>query len=379
MAGLDEYRKEIDDIDKELTKLFEKRMDVVLKVARYKQENNLNVLQKGREDDVLNKAVANLTNKDYSDAVVKFLNATMEISRELQKKTINKSTKENKYKVTRTAINKKSKVAFPGVEGAFTEEALIKFFGDDATRFAYDDFEDVFKAVQDGKVDYGIIPIENSSTGAIVDTYDLLRKYGFYIVAEECIKIEQHLVGIKGAVTEEIDEVYSHPQGIEQSSEFLKKYSHWKLIPFHNTAISAKLIKDLGDSSKAAIASKRAAEIYGLSIIEESINNQKDNSTRFIVICPRLEVEEEANKVSVMFSLEDKAGTLYRLLRYFAENNINMIKIESRPMKDSSWKYLLYVDFEGDIESKEVQNALSLIEQNSEYFKLLGAYKKNIN
>ena len=376
MEALEDYRKEIDDIDKELTELFEKRMDVVLKVAQYKKDNNVGVLQKGREDEVLKKALDNLQNKDYSDELIKFLNATMEISRGLQKRKIDSDSKLADIKVTREAINKNSRVGFPGVAGAFTEEALLKFFGEECNRKAYEEFEDVFQAIQIGVIDYGIIPIENSSTGAISDTYDLLRKYGFYIVGEECIRIEQHLVGIKGSIIEEIDEIYSHPQGIEQSSDFLKQYHHWKLIPFHNTAISAKLIEDLGDTTKAAIASKRAADIYGLDIIKECINNQKDNYTRFIVIAPELKVEKNADKVSVVFSLENEAGTLFRLLRHFAENNINMIKIESRPMKDSFWKYFLYVDFEGDIESNSVRNALELIEKNSAYFKLLGSYKK---
>ena len=158
----------------------------------------------------------------------------------------------------------------------------------------------------------------------------------------------------------------------------LSQYNHWKLIPFHNTAISAKLIKDLGDKSKAAIASKKAAEVYGLKIIKENINNQEDNFTRFVVISRTLAVVPDADKVSVVFSLENEAGTLYRLLRHFAENNINMIKIESRPMNDNSWKYFLYVDFEGTLENYQVKKALKLIEANSEYFKLLGAYKTAI-
>ena len=379
MGALDDYRKEIDDIDRELTSLFEKRMNVVLNVAKYKKDNKLEVLQKGREAEVIQKAVDTLNNKDYSDEVVRFMNATMEISRGLQKRKIQDEEKFKDINIERESINKNKKVGFPGVSGAFTEEALIKFFGEECERGAYEEFEDVFIALQNREVDYGIIPIENSSTGGISDTYDLLRKYGFYILGEECIRIEQHLVGLEGSIVEEIDEIYSHPQGIEQSSEFLKQYHHWKLIPFHNTAISAKLIKDLGDNTKAAIASKRAADIYGLKVIKECINNQKDNFTRFIVISRELKVVEEANKVSVVFSLENEAGTLYRLLRHFAENNINLIKIESRPMKDTSWRYFLYLDFEGDIEGKEVKNVLRLIEENSAYFKLLGAYERKTN
>ncbi|HEY5525240.1 MAG TPA: prephenate dehydratase [Clostridium sp.] len=378
MEDLEDYRVEIDRIDKELTILFEKRMNMVLKVANYKKENNVQIFHKNREDMVFNNARANLTNKDYGDEVVKFFNATMEIGKGLQRRKIDDIKKLAEVKVERTGIDKSKKIGFPGVAGSFTQEAAIKFFGDKIERVSYEDFEDIFKALEKDEIYYGIIPIENSSTGAISQNYDLLHKYGYYIVGEEYLKIQQHLVGLKDTTLDTIKEVYSHPQGIEQSSEFLKKYDNWKLIPFHNTSTSAKLIKDLADNTKVAIASRRAAHIYGLEIIEECINNQKDNNTRFIVISKELKVVNDADKVSVVFSLENEAGTLYRLLRYFAENNINMIKIESRPTKDTPWKYFLYVDFEGNIDSEEVLNALKLIEKNSGYFKLLGAYKKKI-
>lgn len=274
-------------------------------------------------------------------------------------------------------VNKdNSKLGFQGVRGSFSEEALIKHYGENNNARSFEEFEDVFIALKNNEIDYGILPIENSCTGAISKVYDLLSKYGFYIVAEECIKIDQHLIGIKGSKLEDIEEVYSHAQGFEQSTEFLKNYPNLKLIPYHNTAISAKMICDSGDKRKAAIASKRAAKIYGLEIIKERINDKEDNHTKFIIIGRDLEVEEENNKVTVVFSLEDKAGTLYRLLRHFAENNINMMKIESRPNKHESWKYLLYVDFEGNVKDEEVKNALELIAHNSGYFKLLGSYKK---
>ena len=378
MQDLEDYRVEIDRIDKELTILFEKRMDMVLKVANYKKENNVQIFHKNREDMVFNNARDNLTNKDYGDEVVKFFNATMEIGKGLQRRKIDDIKKLAEVKVERAGIDKSKKVGFPGVAGSFTQEAAIKFFGDKIERVSYEDFEDIFKALEKDEIYYGIIPIENSSTGAISQNYDLLHKYGYYIVGEEYLKIQQHLVGLKDTTLDTIKEVYSHPQGIEQSSEFLKKYDNWNLIPFHNTSTSAKLIKDLADNTKVAIASRRAAHIYGLEIIEECINDQKDNNTRFIVISKELKVVNDADKVSVVFSLENEAGTLYRLLRYFAENNINMIKIESRPTKDTPWKYFLYVDFEGDIDSEEVLNALKLIEKNSGYFKLLGSYKKKI-
>ncbi|GAA0076852.1 prephenate dehydratase [Clostridium sp. CTA-5] len=376
MEGLDDYRKSIDEIDKEIIELFEKRMDVVLKVGEYKKKNNLPIFNKQREDQVIEKNLKHLKNKDYLEETRNFFNRLMKTSRELQARKMKEEELEKNQSIEKENIEIKDNIGFYGVKGSFTEEAMIKYFGEKNNAKAYEEFEDVFLAVQKGDIRYGVLPIENSSTGAISDVYDFLYKYGFYIIGEVCIKINQNLLGIKETTVDEIKEVYSHPQGFKQTSEFLKKHPDWKLSPFHSTATSAKLIKDLNDNSKAAIASKRVAEIYGLEVLSANINNQDKNFTRFIIIGKELRKDKNADKVSVVFSLEDKAGTLYKLLRYFAENNINMIKIESRPMKQGPWKYFLYVDFEGNLFNEEVTKALALIEQSSAYFKLLGAYRK---
>lgn len=378
MSNLDDYRAEIDAIDKELIKLFEKRMNVVLNVARYKKENNMEIFQNGREEEVINKAVNNIVNKDYEKEVKEFITSTMEISRGLQKRKIEGVKNLDEVEVKVCDLKVKGKLGFPGVKGAYSEEALLKFFGNDNEIISYNNFEDVFVALDNNEIEYGIVPIENSSTGAITDVYDYLRKYDFYIVGEESIKVNQNLIGIKGTKLEDVKEVYSHPQGISQSSNYLKQFNDWKLIPFVNTATSAKLVKDLGDKSKVAIASARAADIYGLDVIEEGINNIADNSTRFVIISKEMKVVPGADKVSVVLSLEHKAGTLYKLLRYFADNNINMMKIESRPMKETSWRYFIYVDFQGDINGEETKKALEQIEKESAYFKILGAYKNII-
>jgi len=378
MENLDDYRKSIDELDKKITELFEKRMDIVLKVAEYKKKNGVPIFDKSRESEVIQKNIGYLKNEDYIEETRKFFTRLMETARELE----SRKTKENlnEYELTKPQSTfRKDKIGFYGVRGSFSEEAMIKYFGENKEAKDYEEFENVFAAVKTGDIDYGVIPIENSSTGAISDVYDLLYKYEFYILGEVCIRVNQNLVGIKGTTLETITEIYSHPQGFGQSTEFLKSGNDWKLIPFHSTATSAKLINDLNDNSKAAIASKRVASIYNLEVIKENINNQSENFTRFIVIGRQLEENSKANKVSVVFSLDDEAGTLYKLLSHFAENNINMIKIESRPMKHGPWKYFLYVDFEGNLYSDEVSKALSLIQQNSLYFKMLGAYEKNIN
>ncbi|MGL4569463.1 MAG: chorismate mutase [Clostridium sp.] len=377
MDALEGYRKEIDNIDKEITRLFEERMNVVLNVAKYKKENNLPIFHKGREEVVINKNIERLNNKDYSLEIRKFFNGMMEVSRELQSRKLSDESN-NDNEVKELKVLNEDIIGFQGVPGSFSEEALLKHFGEDNKRIFFEEFEDVFKALKDGKINYGILPVENSSTGGINEVHDLLIKYGFYIVGEESIKVEEHLMAPKNATLDTIKEVYSHPQGFSQSTEFLKGFENLRLIPFHNTATSAKLVSELNSIEKAAIASERASSIYNLEIIKRNISNNKNNCTRFIVIGRELLKEESANKVSIVFSLEDKPGTLYKLLKYFGENDINMIRIESRPTKGERWKYFLYVDFEGNVQNNEEKKAIEFIKCSSEYFRLLGWYKKRM-
>ena len=375
MGSLEDYRKEIDSIDRELIALFEKRMNVAIKVWEYKKERNLPVFNAKREEEVIKKNINLLHNKKYNDITRDFFEKIMELSRSLQAELMYNNKDISKMNISEEGI----KIGYQGVEGSFSEEALRKYFNSYDSIKNYEEFNDVFVALKNNEIQYAILPIENSYTGAITDVYDLLVKYNFYIVGEECIKINQHLMGIAGANIDNIEEIYSHPQGFAQSKEFLNRYNNIRLIPYHNTAISAKLVSDLKDNKKAAIGSKRAADIYNLSILKENINDKKDNHTKFIIIGKELKYDDTCNKISVVFSLEDKAGTLYKLLRHFAENNINMIKIESRPNKHESWKYLLYVDFEGNLKDNLVNNALELIEKNSGYFKIIGHYKNSNN
>ena len=268
------------------------------------------------------------------------------------------------------------KIGYQGVKGSFSEEAMISFFGENNKSLNYEKFEDVFISLKNDEIDYGILPFENSCTGAITAVYDLISKYGFYIVGEECIKINQNLVGVKDATVDDIKEVYSHPQGFEQSKNFLRNHEDFKLIYFYNTAISAKHVSKLNDKSKAAIASSRAAKIYNLDILAKNIHDNNNNHTKFVIISKNLESSKESNKITVSFSLENRAGSLYNLLGHFVKNNLNMIKIESRPSNGELWEYILYVDLEGNINDEKVKNAINLIKEETRYFKLLGCYKK---
>lgn len=388
LEDLDRLRDEIDDIDKQMVKLFEKRMNIVLKVGEIKEKNDIPILNQDRECEVIDKNISYISNKYFANYAKDLLNSIMRISRDIQKeyrnyKDINTYIeKENKYdkdcinmKNTILSNNNTFVVGFQSVEGSFSQQALVEYFGEDINTKCVSDFEEVFKALSDNEINYGVLPIENSSTGAITEIYDLLRAYGFYIVGEKCIKVEQNLLVTKGTDIEDIKEVYSHPQGFKQSNKFLKMHPNWKLIPYKNTAMSAELIKNENLKSKAAIGSKKASELYDLEMLKTNINFNQKNITRFIVIGKELEVKADCNKVSIIFSLSHKPKTLFNILKYFSKNDLNLLKIESRPIIDKPWEYFFYIDFEGYLKNDIIKETIDLIKDNSLYFKLLGNYK----
>ena len=373
MELLEDYRVEIDKIDREITQLIKKRMNVAKALSKYKMENNMQIFHPDREKMVIEKNKGYLENKEYEELVESFYDNLMYLSRLVQQKEIYPENKiyTKPYKNDRENLV----VGYQGVAGSFGNEAMLKYFKNIKEAKSYEKFEEVFKAVESGEIEYGILPVENSSTGGIGTVEDLLKEYNLYIVGEECIKISQNLVGIKGATVDDIKEVYSHPQGFEQSTKFFDKHKNYNLIPYSNTAISAKLVSDLKDKSKAAIASERAAKLYDLKIIKKDVNDLKNNYTRFIVIGRDLECDETCDKVSILFSVEDTSGGLYNLIRDIKEFGLNMSKIESRPNRNNPWNYIFFVDFDGNLFDENIKQAVNVIARNSKYFKLLGCYR----
>lgn len=373
MELLEDYRVEIDKIDREITQLLEKRMNVAKAISKYKMENNMQIFHPDREKMVIEKNKGYLENKEYEELVESFYDNLMYLSRLVQQKEIYPENKiyTKPYKNDRENLV----VGYQGVAGSFGNEAMLKYFKNIKEAKSYEKFEEVFKAVESGEIEYGILPVENSSTGGIGTVEDLLKEYNLYIVGEECIKISQNLVGIKGATVDDIKEVYSHPQGFEQSTKFFDKHKNYNLIPYSNTAISAKLVSDLKDKSKAAIASERAAKLYDLKIIKKDVNDLKNNYTRFIVIGRDLECDETCDKVSILFSIEDTSGGLYTVIRDIKEFGLNMSKIESRPNRNNPWNYIFFVDFDGNLFDVNIKKAINTIARSSKYFKLLGCYR----
>lgn len=362
MADLKKLRDEIDTVDKKIVELFEKRMEIVSNVTKYKIINNTPVLNSLRESEIIDKNLSYLRDRELNPYLSKLYSEIIKLSKTYQKDQINKN---KSYK----------KICYQGTHGSYSQQALYEYFGSNVIAYPVDEFEDVFKNLSDKKIDYGILPIENSSTGPISEVYDLLRKYGLFIVGNMTIKIEHNLMAIREADLRDIKTVYSHPQALLQCSEFLKDKG-FDLKPHSNTALSAALVRESGSKNIGAIGSKKAAVLNDLKIIKANINNTKDNFTRFIIIGKKIETGESNDSISIVFSSPNKVGLLYDSLEIFKRHNINMTRIESRPIIGKPWEYFFYIDFEGDISNLPTKEVLDYIKGHSTYFKLLGTYKK---
>ncbi len=267
-------------------------------------------------------------------------------------------------------------VAFFGTAGSYTEQAALQFFGEDCRTTAFRLSEDVFKSIVSGKADYGVLPIENSTTGSIAAVYDALAKYSCYIVGETQVKVEHCLLGLPGSTVDHISEVYSHAQGFEQCGEFLSEHPDWKCMTYYNTAVAAAHVAESGNPHAAAIASRRAAAIHGLDILEENINYSQSNVTRFVIVAPQMERRPGQDKISIVFHLPHTAGSLFNVLEVFNRHALNLCKIESRPILEHNWEYLFFIDFIGTVDRTGLDMVMKEVIANTEGFHFLGYYKQ---
>ena len=267
-----------------------------------------------------------------------------------------------------------TKVAFQGERGAFSEDAVITFFGE-AELYPHRYIGDVFEAVLKDNVDFGVVPVENSQAGSINDTYDLLLSYPLNIFGEIHLRISHCLMSLPGETLDRIKVVYSHPQALAQCEEFLRKLKA-EIAPTYDTAGSAKRIKETGLKGCAAVASKRAAQIYGLEILAEKIETNPNNYTRFFVISKKRAEPSARSKTSLVFGTRNIPGALYGCLGAFATRNINLTKLESRPSRDKPWEYIFYVDFEGSVDDAIWQQAMAELKQLTNFLKILGTYPR---
>jgi len=265
------------------------------------------------------------------------------------------------------------KVAFQGERGAFSEDAAIKLFGRDIDFLPCVRLRDVFQAVLEDKVSFAVVPVENSQAGSINETYDLLLAYPLNIFAELVLKVSHCLMALPGGKLSDIRTIYSHPQALAQCEEFLSKLEV-EIMPSYDTAGSAKMIKEKHLKGCAAIASRRAADIYGLEILAPEIETNINNYTKFFAISKQKAKLAQRNKTSLVFAAKHVPGALYTILGAFATRNINLTKLESRPSKSKLWEYVFYVDFEGHSDSKIHQEAIKELQREATFVKILGSY-----
>jgi prephenate dehydratase len=269
------------------------------------------------------------------------------------------------------------KVGFQGESGSYSEaSARIQYPNPNYSFVPFRSFRELFEGVESSNVDLAVVPIENSTEGSVNETYDLLVEKPLYVIGEIYQKIHHCLIINKNSSPDEISVIYSHPQALAQCRKYIQN-RRLESIPMYDTAGSVKFIKETRNASAAAIASKHAAQIYDMKVVEEDIEDNSNNFTRFLIISKRYDSNTDDNKISVIFSISHTPGSLYSILQEFALRNINLTKIESRPTKNIPWEYYFFVDLEGNINDDKVSASLSAVKTATIFFKLLGSYKKD--
>lgn len=374
---LTELRNEIDEVDRQMVELFEKRMEICGQVASYKIENDKPVFDKKREEEKIQKVMALAHGELNQTGVQELFEQLMSTSRKLQYRIMTEHGKNQKPPFQRKECLEISnaKVVFQGAEGSYSQAAMKRYFGEKVESTHVETFREAMEAIAEKKADFAILPIENSTAGIVSEIYDLLVEFDNYIVGEQIIPIEHCLMTIPGTTMEEIRQVYSHPQSLMQSARFLNRHPDWQQISMQNNAFAAQKVAGEQDRSKAAIASAYAAEYYGLEVLQKGVNDQKNNVTRFIVISNQKIFVKDADKISLCFEVPHKSGSLYRILSHFIYNNLNMNRIESRPIEGKNWEYRFFLDFVGNLEQEEVQNALRGIQEEASNVRILGNYR----
>ena len=372
---LSELRQQIDDIDAKIVDLYEQRMEISRQVAGYKIKAGKKVFDKQREMEKL-AAVKAMTHNDFnSHGIEELFEQIMSMSRKLQYQLLAESGSLGRLPFIGVddLETGRARVVFQGAEGAYSQAAMMRYFGDAVKSFHVDTFRDAMGAIDEGSADFAVLPIENSTAGIVSEIYDLLQEYENYIVAEQVIRIEHCLLAVPGARLDQIKTVYSHPQSLMQSARFLRSYD-WQQISMQNNAFAAKKVAEDGDLTQAAIAGEHAGKIYGLEVLKKGVNHSGSNSTRFIIVTNQKIFKKDAKKVSLCFEVPHESGSLYHMLSHFIYNNLNMTKIESRPIEGRNWEYRFFVDFEGNLSDSAVKNALRGLRDEAQNMKILGNY-----
>ena len=377
-SNIENCRKEIDTIDSEILKLFNRRMEISGEIGKYKEENNLPITNIEREKEILLKAVKKIDGKFSTSARILF-STLMELSKSYQRRNRKKNmdfanSLEEALKNTPPAFPQHARVACCGVPGAYAQLAADRLF--QLTDIMYfNDFAGVFQAVEKNLCEYGVLPVENSTSGTINQVYDLMLDHKFYIVRSIRLRVRHCLLAAPGVKLGDIKEVVSHEQGLKQCSVYLgKNLPKAKLSTAASTAMAAKMVAESGRKDIAAIASTECGDIYNLSPLEDNLQNREANYTRFICISRKPEIYPGADKISIMGLLPHRPGSLYSLLARFSVLGVNLTKLESRPRRGEDFEYMFYFDFASSVADPEVRLLLS--ELFEEKFTFLGNYSE---
>jgi len=376
---LTKIREEINSTDKEIVALFKHRMNLAADVAEYKKAHNLPVFDAARERELLSK-IADMAGNEYEKYALILYHTMMDVSKSYQHTKLSPesdmySSIQASLESTQKVFPKKAKVACQGVEGAYSQIAAGKFFELPSISY-YPSFDSVFAAIERGECRYGVLPIENSTAGSVKKVYELMIRHKFNIVKSLRLKIDHNLLVKRGAKLEDIKEIVSHEQAINQCSAFLNTLEGVKITVCENTAVAARLVAQSERNDIAALSSRDCAELYGLDNICPSIQDMGNNYTRFICISKEPEIYPGADKCSIMLVTANRPGMLYNVLSCFNALGINMTKLESTPIPERDFESMFYFDFSVSVYSDDLKQLLCELEARSERFRFLGAYSE---
>ena len=376
---LNDYRKQIDDIDRQLLALFGQRMEVAAAIAAYKKEHDLPVLDGKREREKL-LDVAAKTPDDLKDYAVSLYSLLFELSRSHQTRMLGTNTALTEQiaqaiENTPKLFPGSAAVACQGVEGAYSQLACDRLFKLPNV-FYFSNFEAVFSAIEKGLCQYGVIPVENSTAGSVNAVYDLMMRHDFRIVRSLRLKVDHNLLANPGAKLSDIREICSHEQAIAQCSAFLQKHPEITVVRCENTAAAAKRVAQSGRKDVAALSSRSCAELYGLTCLASNVQDQGNNFTRFICISKNLEIYPGADRTSLMMVLPHRPGSLYKVLSRFYALGINLNKLESRPMPERNFEFMFYFDLDTSVYTPQFQQLMAELPSLCEEFSYLGSYSE---
>ena len=378
MKDLAESRRRIDEIDARIAELYEERLAISGDVAEYKIANHRPVLDKRREEEKLTRLEAMTDDAFLRQGVRELFEQIMSVSRKKQYRLLAEhgmSEDLGFYEIEDYDFPS-ARVVYQGVRGAYSQAACRAFFREGcASMEPVETWRDAMEAISNGEADYAVLPVENSTAGIVTENYDLMMEYQAVIVGEQIIRIDHALLGLPEAKISDIRRVYSHPQALAQCEGYLRNiHPDFEAYSLKNTAMAAKKVMEDKDPSQAAIAGSINAQIYGLVVLDQAIQDIKGNETRFIVVSPKREYTSGAKNVSIAFSLPNESGSLYRVLSHFIFNGLSMTRIESRPLRGKKWEYTFFIDFEGNLREEAVMNCLQGLKEETEEMFILGTF-----